>query len=254
MRAGQRTKIVATIGPASGNETTLRALMTAGLDVVRLNFSHGGKEQHTANVALVRKLDAELGANGEDRLHFAGEDDAPGGPGDVHRLFAEAVPGEEEFALSAIPEGEGEHAVEALEAVRAPLLVGAKDGLRIARGAEDVAEVPQLLPELDVVVDLAIEDEAEVREVVDERLIGSGGEVDDGEAGVAEADTGGEIGAIAVGAAVAQRGDHGLNLARGNGLAAGAHDARDTAHRSCILPESAASVSGRMVPAGTATG
>ena len=144
--------------------------------------------------------------------------------------------------------------LEALEAAGAPLLVRAQDGLGIAGGTEDVAEILQLLAQLDVVVDLAVEDEAEVGEFVDERLIGGGGEVDDGEAGVAEADTWREIGAIAVWAAVAQRGDHGLNLARGHGLAAGAHDARDTAHRSCILPESAASVSGRMVPAGTATG
>jgi len=63
MKPGQRTKIVATIGPASGDEATLRALMAAGLDVVRLNFSHGGPEQHRANVALVRRLDAAFGTN-----------------------------------------------------------------------------------------------------------------------------------------------------------------------------------------------
>ena len=51
-----RTKIIATIGPASGNYTVLRKMFTAGLDVVRLNFSHGTHTQHLQNIHLVRKL------------------------------------------------------------------------------------------------------------------------------------------------------------------------------------------------------
>jgi pyruvate kinase len=51
-----RTKIVATLGPASANYTVLRKMFVAGLDVVRLNFSHGTHEQHAAAVDLVRKL------------------------------------------------------------------------------------------------------------------------------------------------------------------------------------------------------
>jgi len=41
-----RTKIVATLGPASSNYAVLRKMYTAGLDVVRLNFSHGSHQQH----------------------------------------------------------------------------------------------------------------------------------------------------------------------------------------------------------------
>jgi len=44
-RPQKRTKIVATIGPASDNEETLRKMILAGLDVVRLNFSHEQVEQ-----------------------------------------------------------------------------------------------------------------------------------------------------------------------------------------------------------------
>jgi len=51
-----RTKIVATLGPASSNATVLRKMFTAGLDVVRLNASHGTHQQHLASIELVRRL------------------------------------------------------------------------------------------------------------------------------------------------------------------------------------------------------
>lgn len=53
-------KIVATLGPGSSNENTLRKMIEAGLDVVRLNFSHGTQEQHERNIDLIRKLSNEL--------------------------------------------------------------------------------------------------------------------------------------------------------------------------------------------------
>lgn len=56
---GRSTKIVATIGPASDNRETLSKLIDAGLNVVRLNFSHGDHEQHERNVRLVRELSYE---------------------------------------------------------------------------------------------------------------------------------------------------------------------------------------------------
>jgi pyruvate kinase len=59
-----RTKIIATLGPASANYTVLRKMFVAGLDVVRLNFSHGTHAQHAEAVALVRKL------NGKYRRHI----------------------------------------------------------------------------------------------------------------------------------------------------------------------------------------
>jgi pyruvate kinase len=51
-----KTKIIATLGPASGNYTILRKMFAAGLDVVRLNFSHGTTKQHLELIELVRRL------------------------------------------------------------------------------------------------------------------------------------------------------------------------------------------------------
>ncbi len=50
----RRTKIVATIGPASRDPETLRRMVQAGMDVARLNFSHGSAEEHAATARLVR--------------------------------------------------------------------------------------------------------------------------------------------------------------------------------------------------------
>jgi len=55
----RRTKIVATIGPASRELETLTRMVQAGMDVARLNFSHGNRELHAENAELVRRA-AEL--------------------------------------------------------------------------------------------------------------------------------------------------------------------------------------------------
>jgi len=52
----RRTKIVATLGPASTSEEMLDCLIQAGVDVVRLNFSHGSPEEHIARAKLIREL------------------------------------------------------------------------------------------------------------------------------------------------------------------------------------------------------
>lgn len=58
--SGKRTKIVATVGPASQSPEVLRAMIMAGLDVVRLNFSHGEYESHAVVIKHVRDLSDEL--------------------------------------------------------------------------------------------------------------------------------------------------------------------------------------------------
>ena len=52
------TKIVATLGPATADDTVLTALLEAGVDVVRLNFSHGTHEEHAARYRAVRRIAA----------------------------------------------------------------------------------------------------------------------------------------------------------------------------------------------------
>jgi pyruvate kinase len=56
----RRTKIVATVGPASLTPKNLRALIARGLDVVRVNFSHGLAEDHLKTIKAIRKTAAEL--------------------------------------------------------------------------------------------------------------------------------------------------------------------------------------------------
>ncbi|MEO7728372.1 MAG: pyruvate kinase [Burkholderiales bacterium] len=57
----RRTKIVATLGPASSDKKTLARMIEAGLDVVRMNFSHGTAKEHSARVELVRELARKAG-------------------------------------------------------------------------------------------------------------------------------------------------------------------------------------------------
>src|SRR6201995_2806310 len=57
----RRTKIVATIGPASRNPEVLARMVEAGMDVARLNFSHGSAEEHAENARLVREAAGRAG-------------------------------------------------------------------------------------------------------------------------------------------------------------------------------------------------
>src|SRR5204863_5253728 len=57
----RRTKIVATIGPASRDPEVLVRMVDAGMDVARLNFSHGSAEQHADTARLVREAAGRAG-------------------------------------------------------------------------------------------------------------------------------------------------------------------------------------------------
>jgi len=54
-------KIVGTLGPSSSDENTIRQLLVAGLDVARLNFSHGTHDEHAKRIKILRKLSDEMG-------------------------------------------------------------------------------------------------------------------------------------------------------------------------------------------------
>lgn len=56
----RRAKIVATVGPATRSEKNLRRLLKAGVDVVRINLSHGTSDEHRRSVKRIRALAAEL--------------------------------------------------------------------------------------------------------------------------------------------------------------------------------------------------
>lgn len=59
----RRTKIVGTIGPASSSATVLQRLIRAGMDVARLNLSHGTLAEHTHSIETIRRLGQRLGIN-----------------------------------------------------------------------------------------------------------------------------------------------------------------------------------------------
>lgn len=56
----RKTKIVATIGPASSSKEKLKALINAGLNVCRINFSHGGHDIHLKTIENIRAVSEEL--------------------------------------------------------------------------------------------------------------------------------------------------------------------------------------------------
>ena len=56
----RRTKILATMGPASSSDSSIRGLIEAGVNVFRLNFSHGSAEEHTLRAQAVRRIGKEL--------------------------------------------------------------------------------------------------------------------------------------------------------------------------------------------------
>src|ERR671923_1929723 len=87
----RRTKIVATIGPACRDLETLTRMVAAGLDVARLNFSHGNREIHAENADLVRRAASAAGRQ------VAILQDLPGPKIRIGRLeddIAELKPGE----------------------------------------------------------------------------------------------------------------------------------------------------------------
>ncbi|HYL26806.1 MAG TPA: pyruvate kinase, partial [Candidatus Nitrosotalea sp.] len=68
----KRTKIVATVGPASRDPAILRSLFVSGANVLRVNFSHGTPDEHAEVIASARAISAELG------IHTAILQDLPG--------------------------------------------------------------------------------------------------------------------------------------------------------------------------------
>jgi pyruvate kinase len=59
----RRTKIIATLGPATSSEEKIEALIRVGVDVTRFNFSHGDHQMHLKNAEIVRSAAKEQGRN-----------------------------------------------------------------------------------------------------------------------------------------------------------------------------------------------
>ncbi|HHT69644.1 MAG TPA: pyruvate kinase [Firmicutes bacterium] len=95
----RKTKIVCTIGPASESPETIRALLRAGMNVARLNFSHGALDEHLGRINNLREAAEELGVNLALLLDVQGPKirvgRLPGGP-------IELIPGQE-YTLTVEP-------------------------------------------------------------------------------------------------------------------------------------------------------
>jgi len=61
LRRRRRTKIIATLGPASSTPEAIERLFRAGADVFRLNFSHGTQDDHAARIAIIRDIERKVG-------------------------------------------------------------------------------------------------------------------------------------------------------------------------------------------------
>jgi len=144
MRRQRSAKIVATLGPASSSAAMIGALFRAGVDVFRLNFSHGDQEDHRARIAIIRALEQETGrpiaimadlqgpklrlgrfAAGPVALH----------PGQPFRLDLDPAPGDEHRAPLPHPE-----IFAALHEGTEILLDDGRVRLRVERHGKDFAE------------------------------------------------------------------------------------------------------------------
>ena len=102
------------------------------------------------------EVEVQLGCHLEDRLLLGGEYSADLGLGVVQGLDAELVPGSEHSLRFAIPDHDGEHAAQVTDDVLTPVVVAHDDGLAVTLSVKRVPRGGELLPELNVVVDLAV--------------------------------------------------------------------------------------------------
>jgi pyruvate kinase len=103
IRRNRQTKIVATLGPASSTREVIERLFRAGVDVFRLNFSHGSHADHRARLSTVRALEAETGRpvgviadmqGPKLRIGKFADGKIPVKPGHVIRLDLDPAPGD----------------------------------------------------------------------------------------------------------------------------------------------------------------
>jgi hypothetical protein len=149
----------------------------------------------------------QVGRAGEDRLDLAAEDHLAVALGVVERPHPDPIASQDQAALGAIPQREGPLAVHPIEGVLAPLLPGVEDDLGVALGAEAVAGGDELRAQLDVVEDLAVEDDPQSLVLVGHRLLAAG-QIDDRQAGVGQPGARVAVGPELVGPAVVHRPQH----------------------------------------------
>jgi hypothetical protein len=128
----------------------------------------------------------------QQRLNLRGEGQVAVLQRVVQRADADAVAGDEERAPLLIPDGEDKLPVEQVEAGRPHLLVEVDDDLGVGLGCQLVPLLQQLLAQLDVVEDLAVEDNPQALILVAHRLLPAA-EVDNAQPGAAQPNLAGRV-------------------------------------------------------------
>ena len=95
----RKTKIVCTLGPSSSDETTLKNMLLAGMNVARLNFSHGTHEGHRQTIQRFRKVREELGIPAAVLLDTKGPEVRTGNFANGEEILKEG----QEFILTTLP-------------------------------------------------------------------------------------------------------------------------------------------------------
>ena len=126
----------------------------------------------------------------EQRTDLGGDGEMAAAARPEQRLDAEGIARQEQFPAFAVEHDEGVHAGEPLQRLLAPARIGRDEHLAVGRGAEDVAVAREGLAQLDVIVDLAVEDEHVAAVRRRHRLVGARIEIDDREPAVQQCEFG----------------------------------------------------------------
>jgi len=173
---------------------------------------------------------------GQQRPQLRGEDQLAIPLPVEERLLTGAIAGQLENLLPLVPDREGEHPVEALDEVRAVLLVHVGDDLGVHSGAEAVAEGLQLGPHRPAVVDLAVAGAPDRLVLVGKRR-GAGLDVDDGQAAKSQVAVSPEGEPLAIRPPVGQRGGHPAHDGRALRIRRSTPEyASQAAHEICSFP------------------
>ena len=131
-----RTKIVATIGPASSGEAGIRELIEGGVDVFRLNMAHGSIGEHTETLAMIRQVSKKVGRPIGVLVDLAGPKirlgEIPGG-------HVECVEGNDLFFIRGATSGQPDHFVTTYPALIDEVAVG--DSIMLADGTVSLVVV-----------------------------------------------------------------------------------------------------------------
>jgi pyruvate kinase len=165
MKRARRTRIVATLGPATSGEAAIRALFEAGADVFRLDFSHGSPAVHGERIKSIRRIEAATGRPIGVLLDLQGRHGASSAltPKDRDDLALGLELGVDWVALSFVQRPEdiaeareiiGDRAwimakIETPAAIRElAAIVAVADGIMVARGDLGIELPPEEVPEL----------------------------------------------------------------------------------------------------------